>query len=579
MPSGESQPATLQALTDARTLPTPLNAVSHAWQATLLEPAQLATFVSDRGVSVSEEDIRGLWQLRLLRADLVASRRKFKLVGLKYLRTDRMGWHWYADHRDLAIVRETQSRPRTDGSARSDRVVLLFHPFRFYVLYHVTLARQPSFTVMESLFGLQMDDEFNRDWNAARRRWFASSRFLHSLTRWHDVAGLAIALEPVFYAQLFGVFRHPGSITARAQQRAIDQHWSALRSHILPLKVETLEEVRRQLSFDAERLDGNTDLHVLIRLADSNLRERLRDAVGGATVLLTMAEMFRRAWERVHRSKLPEEDALVGSRAIRENAKKLLFGSTRILDDQKAAREFVRHHNLHVGVRVRWYVEGETETAIVQELLQGAGAAGIELVNLRGQFIEKNAVAFRGYLQEDKRLGIFSFILIDGDTPANLRVLNRAAADDLICGRVFVSVPDVEFANFDCGELADVLWTARDPATPEGLRSTLDDAVASANSGKSLLQAAKNALHPYLEAADKGEAWGRSLGRLAAERPKRGDAFRPIYEAFRLAVMFPRQSHDWTMREYRIDPNSLLPVKRVVARRVAVRRTRSRRLR
>lgn len=556
-----------------RNLPIPITARGHLWQAKLLDARELAAFAADRGVSVSEEDVRFFWRFKLLRADLVGSRSQLRLSGIEHFRKDRNGWRWYADRRSLAVLGEDAARPRRDGSSRARNAVPLFHPFRLYVLYHLTVGINPSLTVLASLFGLQADPDFNRDWHRRLRRWFASSRFLRALERWHHAATLATTLEPVFYRRLFSVVRYSGSTTLRAHQVAVERHWRAVRRNLLKMRVEQLEEIRRQIVFDAERLDNNTDLHVLIRLADHGLREGLRGKVGGATVFMSMAETIRRGAERAYRTTLPEEDAISGSQSLRENAKKLLFGSTRVLDNDTAAREFVRYHDLHVGVRLRWYVEGETEAALIRELLGRAGAPSIEIQNLHGgQFIQKNALAFRDHLREDKRLGVFSFISLDGDDALILKVISRAAADDLICGRVFVSRPDVELGNFGRDELKSVLWEARSVGTPARLERALEQAVECANSGKELIGAAKRALHPHLAAVEKGDAWGTLLGKFAADHPKREGKVRPVVEAVWLALAFPGQSHDWTLREYLIDPTTLLPVKRSLASRAKARR-------
>ncbi len=557
---------------DSRSLPIPVTVRGHLWQATLLEAGELARFASDRGVRVSEDDVRSLWQLKILRADLVGSHSPLRLAGLPLVRTDWSGWHWCADHRPLAVRPERAVRPRRRRGSRALHAVPLFHPFRVYVLYHLTVAHSPNLTVIASLFGLGNDSEFNADWHRHRRRWFASSRFRRALERWHDAAALAIALEPVFYRQLFGVVRCSEMTTLAAHQSAVERHWRAVRKTLLRMRVESLEEIRRQIVFDANRLDDNTDLHMLIRLADHGLREGLKSEVGGAMLFWTMAETIRRGAEKAFRKELPEEDAVAGSRSLRENAKRVLFGNTRVLDNDAAAREFVRHHDLHVGLRVRWYVEGQTEAAIIRELLGRAGAPSIEIQNLHGgQFIQKHAVGFRERLQEDKRLGVFSFISVDGDEPLTLKVVRHAAADDLICGRVFVSDPDVELGNFDREELSGVLWAASVGA-PAHRQRNLEQAVQAASSGRALLEAARSAVHPHLAAVDKGETWGTLLGKIASEHPKRAGALRPIVDAVRLALAFPRQSHDWTLREYLIDPTTLLPVKRPSAREDGARR-------
>lgn len=528
-----------------------------------MDPSQFAGFASDRGIRVSDRDIRQLWSLGVLRADLVASRSALRTPGLKRLCTDPRGWCWYADHRRLALPPLVFPTGLQQSATLPPGVALAFHPFRYYLLHRLSRALEPPIALLQPIFGPEHYLHFATEWLDSLKRWLSAARTLEAVERWHNLAELTIALEPVFYERLFGVRRASAGVSLAAKGRTVERYWRGLRPHLERVEIRDAEDARRELIFEARCLDTNTDLHVLIRLADAQLREQLKDQVGGATLLLTMAELIRRAVEEVRGVSLPEEDALAGSRALREHAKQRLFGSRRLLDDDRAAREFIRHHNLHPGVRLRWYVEGDTEAAIVRELLLTAGSAGIEVLNLRGAFVQNRSLAFQDSLREDLRLGIFSFISLDGDKSENLRAVRRAAQDDLICGRVFISDPDVEMGNFSHRELAGALWAARAEGTPPALRKRLAAAIAKADSGKAVMRFAQHALHPHLSGADKGDAWGRRLAAIAAQKPfRRGRTLRPIAEAVRLAVAFPRQSHDWTLREYRIDPTTLQPVKR-----------------
>ena len=72
-----------------------------------------------------------------------------------------------------------------------------------------------------------------------------------------------------------------------------------------------------------------------------------------------------------------------------------------------------------------------------------------EILNLRGQIVQKNNMAFRESLRSDIRMGIFSFVSLDKDVDQNFQVVRTAAQQDEICGGFFVSDPDFEFANFD----------------------------------------------------------------------------------------------------------------------------------
>ncbi len=115
----------------------------HIWQMNLLSARELAQFSRDRGLSLSsEEDIIHLWQLGLLKADLIISRGKLLRVGLVDQGIDDYGHHVYSDERQL--------RQRPKGWANSEKtlrplqtsVELLFHPFRYYVLYCLNRASE-----------------------------------------------------------------------------------------------------------------------------------------------------------------------------------------------------------------------------------------------------------------------------------------------------------------------------------------------------------------------------------------------------------------------------------------------------
>src|SRR6266704_1375520 len=108
------------------------------WQMNFLKAYDLARFCSDRGLSdFGEKGIARLWQLGLLKADRIESEEEFPLAGLVDRGIDRYGRHIYSDERQLL------QRPEGWGDALKtlnpllDDVKLLFHPFRYYVIYHL----------------------------------------------------------------------------------------------------------------------------------------------------------------------------------------------------------------------------------------------------------------------------------------------------------------------------------------------------------------------------------------------------------------------------------------------------------
>ena len=72
------------------------------WQMDFLNADKLARFSHDRGAAYfNETDIIQLWQLGILKADLIISPRKLRLVGLTYRGIDFNGFHMYSDERQL----------------------------------------------------------------------------------------------------------------------------------------------------------------------------------------------------------------------------------------------------------------------------------------------------------------------------------------------------------------------------------------------------------------------------------------------------------------------------------------------
>ena len=107
----------------------------HIWQMNLLDANKFASFSHNRGLAFfNEEDIVQLWQLGLIKADLLTSRRKLRLVGLVDRGFDSYGYHIYSDERRLPRRLAGWENARKMLKPIQEGVELLFHPFRYYVL-------------------------------------------------------------------------------------------------------------------------------------------------------------------------------------------------------------------------------------------------------------------------------------------------------------------------------------------------------------------------------------------------------------------------------------------------------------
>jgi hypothetical protein len=332
---------------------------------------------------------------------------------------------------------------------------------------------------------------------------------------------------------------------------------------LLELGVKRLEEARRVLVLDAERLDPNKEVHVILRLANGHLREHLKGRLGGSMYLLAMAEMIRLATEDALGKHLPEEDE-VGFGYLMPGQKEKQYGSKRLFDgDFRGSKEFLRSFNLDYTVKLRWYVEGDTEAGALEALF--GDFEPFECVNLSGQVSASGGrgLAFKEDLTRDLRAGVFSFVAIDGDRKEFVRLLRMAAEDDIFCGEFDISDPDFEFWNFNVGELTDVAWQmALEQNVGEEWRERFSTACARSSSAKDFTRRASAAIPDFRLDIAKGKRWGKLLMAYAAKNPNRIDpksgksALRPILQLAQDAFNAVDASFHFHRMTMRVDPQS-----------------------
>jgi len=323
--------------------------------------------------------------------------------------------------------------------------------------------------------------------------------------------------------------------------------------------VDRLKQLHYDLCHHTRILDGNTDVHTILRLGNEHLRLNLEGQLGGAMLLRTMAEVLRRATEEVFCIQLQEEDQW------RDDAKEKQFGSKRLFDgDRNAANELLRQRELSYGPRLRWYVEGDTEFWGLNDFFRAIGATDVEILNLKGQVVQKNSIAFRESMRSDIRMGIFSFVSLDADVSKNLQALRAAAQQNQICGCFFVSRPDFEFANFDLSELQEIVWNIALERGADETKKSLS-ATSSTSSGKTFFQKIEQASSdiPELWNIGKGEEWGKRLVQYALSHPDRlNGEVRLCIKAMRLAFNSRTASYNYTRIHYRVDPETGESIKR-----------------
>jgi hypothetical protein len=515
------------------------------------------------------DHVEALWNIGFIRADLIESTTPLLNGGLSLL-GEQDGTLYYSDHRTL--------QPRHTGWVDAihsfppfpERVRLLFHPFRYYVLWHIQRVLDMPIARLQPLFSSSSHHRLLDDGFKSLARFSATSQFAENVNSWNTVAEFAIAAEPCFYQLLFGRLSHPHYIAYEDQLQLIAQHWEDIQPWFLQLGVDALEQHRRDLCIAAESLDPNKDVHTLLRLATSDRRIRnVKGRLGGSMVLLAMAETLRRAGERTFELTLPEEDEL-GFGLMPKGVKRDIYGSDRLLDASSSVKaEWLRGFGLGSGLRLRWYVEGDTEYNALDSIIGRYPA--IVLVNLRGHVAARSSkgVAFRDSLRSDDKSLLFSFISIDGDRPDFIRVVRKAAEDDDFCGMFFISEPDFEFQNFTIDEIEEILWAclSEEHELADTDRQRLHDAIHATSNAAQLFASLADAF-PNHPVPHKGAEWGRRLMQYAWEHPdlpaEEGHTphRRQVVEALEHALRCAVLEFGPSRRGLRVDPSTGRPVSR-----------------
>lgn len=388
--------------------------------------------------------------------------------------------------------------------------------------------------------------------------WTATPKFSERFEHWNKIVELAVVVEPIAYHAVFHQTLCRSPDTETSLRRKLDDHRRRLRTYLTTLDLAEIHSIRGEFCLDAEVLDDNKLTHVLLRLMSQHERLRLKSALGGSMLFLSMAEIIRRAVEEGLDSQLPEEDEM-GFGQWMDGARTTLYGTDRILDaPPQLRRDFLRTMGLDSGVKVRCYVEGDTEYGALASAVGDAG--GVEFVNLRGQVIERSGKGLRfvGSLQTDRKSHVFSIVVIDADQPDPIRALTKAARDDAMFGRFFLSDPDFEFGNFTLEELVDVFLDRASKVMEEApSREDVSAAVAGAGSGREFFSRLRKF---HCEKIVKSEAWGVQLMNYAVRNrefpanDKRAGKVRPCIGIADLLINAQNVGYRRSVDNFRVDP-------------------------
>lgn len=506
----------------------------------------------------SQKFILNLWHLGFLNADIVYSDKELHIDGLFLI--EKKGERFlYTDERKITVKATEFSNAISRLEDIYHNVIPLFHPFRCYVLYHIYNRLKLKFSSEKTLLN---DKGFDRliSLQIGSFNYWLSKEGMILLRYWNYIASIAIISEPFAHRSIYNKVTWDIS----DNYKSILDRLKKIRGKVVKL-FQTIGEMhieyyRDEICTDAEIVDSNKNLHLIIRLMKSDEREKLKGHVSLAILFLTMAECLRRNLEIAYQKEYPEEDEC-GFREVSCNAKLLLQGSTRMLDGNRVvANQFLRRHGLDYGIRVKVYVEGDTEfEALNSEFSENSS---ILIINLRGQFKEKQGkgVSFRESLRNDIKSKIFSLILLDGDVSENYRAVRKAAELDEICGMFFVSKPDFELQNFSIDELTEIVFQfAEKKDLKSSILGKLKKETKKAKSAREFFTILKKQ-SLICPSVSKGSKWGKALTKYARWN-LRGKEFgdkddRLINQIIRTIYNGFSASYEVTSQEQKVDPES-----------------------
>ena len=541
-------------------------------QQDLLNPSRFIKYCNDRGLStISSKYVIELWQQGLLHADIIYSDQSIDIDGLILVNEEHEdGRFVYTDNRPVPI-KESWAGCFSDESFSLNNFELLFHPFRYYVLYHIERAFTYCLSSLQYLMHEKgantVVDLHNKEWLIHNSGKKLSERF----SRLNDIVTLSIFSEPYAYHKVFNSVRWSPPDTQETTQNKIDAHQESIYNIFNKLGLEEVEKIRYDLCIDVELIDSNKILHMILRMMNAKMRQELKGDIGGAMLLFSMAEFIRHCAEYSFKQELPEEDNL-GFGVWMKDVKRDIYGANRLYDAHSSVKqEFFRQYGADHGQRVSCYVEGETEYGALTSLL--GVSTKIDLINLKGHISAKGKVlSFRDSLRSDIKNQLFSIIVIDKDVEDNLRVIRQICADDEICGRIFYFDPDFEFGNFSINEIIQILRQyALDNGADQSSLDKINIAVNQTINGKSLEIAARNSI-PELADISKGENWGRLFMDFAIKKPEyptdhKHTGTRQIIEIAKLLLRFVSESFNYSTHRkmYIVNPDDGTLIKRPYA--------------
>ncbi len=536
------------------------------WQMKLISERDLCNLARDRGLTFwcLDNDIKLLWQTGLLKADLIASETKLKMDKVVYLKKDEYKGYIYKDNRDYVEDEKGLAGIFKRLPEIPQNIQLLFHPFRYFVLYQIEEKLKLNFSRTQILTNPKGLNSLVDGHIKFFQEWTSSKNFREQFQEINDNTDLAVSCEPYTFQKVFGFhtiqIRHYDNPELSNQEyyEKVKEYSNDHKKILETIGLEQIKKAHSEFCIEAQSIDGNIDIHRTLRFSEKDFRlKKIKGKLGGAMYILAMAEMIRRAAENNFNIELPEEDEIGFYFGVRQS-KEFRYGAQRLIDDKKARREFLRGFGLDYTIRLRWYVEGYTEFGALKSIL--GNHHYIELINLKGLIVAGGGkgLAFKDNLLNDLRNSIYSWVLLDTDNQDYVNVLRNSVKTEEMFGMFFLSKPDFEFDNFTTKELVEVIWQwAEEYNVEKGQKQKLIEATVTTESSSDFFKAVDSTIlhQPQIK---KGEVWGEKLMRYADKHPKREDTKkeRHIIRAIRCALHSYPCNYQMARKDGKVDVNT-----------------------
>jgi hypothetical protein len=432
-----------------------------------------------------------------------------------------------------------------------------YHPFRVLVVHR-----------LNEVFDLRISKRaYTSDWFKSKAAieasdqisgFLSSEEFARAVDRWNGIVDLSILLEPLYWSEMVGSIRGRAMIEAQnGTEPYADQllgHRERMQTILKEVDETEIEELHDWLRWQADLLDGNSELYLLLRASNWSQREKIEGNLGLALWIRHLAELIRRGAQEFKAMELPPED--MGKGLWRTGARKWLYGDENPLKDIDAIREMTRktlpRWGLHAAPRVRIYVEGDTEAGLFKASMDRVLGYSVELINMK-------SVGWKDRLERDLRNDVeahrFSILVLDGDVVDTVRCIQSYAKQDLIVGMVFVQSPDVEFENFTVEQLFGAVSNFE--SAQYGERATSFDPLNVADfrhckSGKEF-ETTYNRLR--LANGLKGEKWGECLADVLWKNYSEESS--KLMRAIICSIRAIDVDYETQKNTYRVDPYTL----------------------